>query len=385
MKIGIVSPGGFDPSGRERVIPVFLALVERLARRHDVHVYTLYGPAGEAAYALRGATVHHLGRVQRGPNRAVSRTVRAGVAALMRDHGEERFDLIHGLWASESGLIAALAARLLRIPSVVTVAGGELVALPEIGYGGHLYPRTRWMIGTVLRMATGVTCASRYVLDSLSRHRPDARLLPLGADSEVFSARLFAPDGPPWRLIHVASLNRVKDQPTLLRAFRRILEDEPDALLDVVGEDTLSGEIQRQASGLDVQGSVAFHGFVPSERIGEMLRRSHLLLHTSRFESGPMVFLEAALSGIPTVGTSVGLIDDLAGEAALAVPVGDDTTLAAAALFLLHDPECRAEVARRARAWALAHDADWTAAQLDSLYVELVERRTAVMRVSTAR
>lgn len=41
MKLALVVPGGVDRSGEFRVIPVLLALVERLARAHDVHVFAL--------------------------------------------------------------------------------------------------------------------------------------------------------------------------------------------------------------------------------------------------------------------------------------------------------------------------------------------------------
>ena len=41
MRIGLVVSGGVDRSGRERVTPSLLWLVERLARRHDVHVFVL--------------------------------------------------------------------------------------------------------------------------------------------------------------------------------------------------------------------------------------------------------------------------------------------------------------------------------------------------------
>src|SRR5579884_2382102 len=57
MKIALVTPGGFDRSGRERVIPVFLWLVERLSRRHEVHVYTLNQYPYPDTYPLLGATV----------------------------------------------------------------------------------------------------------------------------------------------------------------------------------------------------------------------------------------------------------------------------------------------------------------------------------------
>src|SRR5580704_2713895 len=124
MKIGIVTPGGFDRSGRERVIPALLWLVERLTRRHEVHVYTLYQYPQPDEYRLLGATVHNLGYRRQSPNPG---QIAHALHALRHEHRQRRFDVLHGLWATESGLIAALFGRLERIPSVVTVMCGELV------------------------------------------------------------------------------------------------------------------------------------------------------------------------------------------------------------------------------------------------------------------
>ena len=52
MRIGLVVAGGFDPSGRERVIPSLVWLVERLARRHAVHVFVLRYFEEPRTYAL---------------------------------------------------------------------------------------------------------------------------------------------------------------------------------------------------------------------------------------------------------------------------------------------------------------------------------------------
>jgi glycosyltransferase involved in cell wall biosynthesis len=179
------------------------------------------------------------------------------------------------------------------------------------------------------------------------------------------------PPRPPWRLLHIANLNRVKDQPTLLHAFREIRTAEPDARLDIVGADTLDGEIQRLAGDLGLNPFVTFHDFQPGDVVAGMLQRSHLLLHSSRHEAGPLVFLEAAACAVPTVGTAVGHIDDLAPSAAVAVRVGDYRAMAQAALALLHDDACREALGQRALEFARAYDADWTAAQFESLYAEV--------------
>ena len=41
MKIAVVLPGGVGSLGRGALIPAFLALIERLARCHEIHVFAL--------------------------------------------------------------------------------------------------------------------------------------------------------------------------------------------------------------------------------------------------------------------------------------------------------------------------------------------------------
>src|ERR1051326_6257349 len=112
MKIGIMTPGGFDESGRERVIPVFLWLVERLARRHDVHVIALNQYREPRQYPLVGATVHNIG--YRDENTRILGQSASVLRLLGREHRTRRFDVLHGLWAKHEGLMAAVFGRLLR-------------------------------------------------------------------------------------------------------------------------------------------------------------------------------------------------------------------------------------------------------------------------------
>ena len=60
MKIALVTPGGLDRSGRERVMPALLWLVERLARNHDVKGVTLHQYPDFCRYALLGAEIVNL-------------------------------------------------------------------------------------------------------------------------------------------------------------------------------------------------------------------------------------------------------------------------------------------------------------------------------------
>ncbi len=371
MKLVLIVPGGFDPSGRERVIPALLWLVERLALRHEVHVCVINGARGPATYRLAGATIHDLGAIGAGPpGWRMARLWPRLVHTLAPAARSGRIDAVHGFWAGTSGVLAGLVGKRFGAPVVLSIGGGELVWLPEAGYGGQGSWRSRAQARLALRLADVVTGGSRHALRPLDG-RPPARWVPLGVDLTCFDAPVERPAGPPWRLVHVASINRVKDQATLLRALRAIVDCEPAVWLDWAGEDTLAGAMQRRCDELGLASHVWFHGFQPGDAVAELYRAAHVHLLSSRHESQAVVVGEAAASGVPTVGTAVGIVPELAPAAAVAVPVGDAGALAAGALALLHDPARRELIGRAAQGWARRHDADWTATEFERIYAEV--------------
>jgi glycosyltransferase involved in cell wall biosynthesis len=378
MRIAIVTPGGFDRTGIEKTIPVFNWIVERLAASQEVHVFTLYQEPNACVFPLLGATIHNVGR---NPGRlSGTRTAWGAVRKILRLHRSAPFEVVHGLWAGETGMAAVVAARLLRIPSIVSVLGAEVANLPEIGYGAQIHWTGRARVRAVVRSADAVFANSRFVARRLGAIRQDVRTIYMGVDLARFPPASAPPTGPPWRLLHVASLNRVKDQPTLLRAMRRIREAEPATTLDIVGEDTLGGAIPRLARDLGFADAVTFHGFQPSPVVAEMMRRSHLLLHSSLHETGPVTLVEAAAAGVPVVGTSVGMIDDLRGQICVGVGVGDAEALASAAIELLRNPSGYADLRQRALAWSAENSVDRTTDEWLSVYNGLISMRAAGRR-----
>ena len=364
MRIALVVPGGVDRSGEYRVIPVLLALISRLARQNDVHVYALNQEIEESAWSLGGATIHNFG-----PRRSRVRAIRAICTA----HRESRFDLIQAIWSGACGMVAVAAARLLGIPSAVHIAGGELVAVKDIGYGGRLTWKGRVREALVLRGASAITAASAPILASLSELGLRAERLPLGIDLKSWPARqpVRRRDVRPAKLIHVASLNRVKDQPTLLNALASLMASGLSFEMEVVGEDTLGGEIQSLSARLGLSDAVRFQGFLTQRQLRPLLETADLLIMSSRHEAGPVVMLEAAAVGVPTVGTAVGHIAEWAPYAATAVPVGDCAGLAAAIRDLLTDEDKRLRIASEALNRSVGEDADNTAQRFQALYARL--------------
>lgn len=364
MKLALVLPGGVDRSGEFRVIPVVLALIERLARTHEVHVFALRQEASTGRWQLVGATIHNIGD---------GWTRLRAIAAIRAEHRRAPFDVIHAIFSGSCSLVAVVAAKLLGLPSLVHIAGGELVALHGIGYGGRRQWKGRLREAVVLRAADAVTAASAPIIDSLQALGLNALRVPLGVD-----LRAWPPAAPRWRgekparLIHVASLNRVKDQHTLLQALAVLAKAGLDFRMDIVGVDTLRGEIERLATQLGLDRHVRFLGFRTQRELRPMIESSHLLVMSSLHEAGPVVLLEAAVAGVPTVGTAVGHLAEWAPSAALAVPVGDGAALAEAIAQVLADEELRLRLAYTAQRRAIAEDADCTARAFQTLYLQLM-------------
>jgi glycosyltransferase involved in cell wall biosynthesis len=352
-------------------VPVFLSLIERLARRHRFHVFVLDYYPEPCTYNLLGATVRDLGRPAR-----IRATRRYQIAQRLRTafRTGQRFDVVHAYWGMPAGVVAARVAPEFRYPLVLTLDSGELVRLDDIGYGLQRRWLDRRSIDHAIRISAAVTVPTHYMADLMKPGRTPA-IIPVGVDTSLFPSASHA-EGPPWRLLRVGSINRVKDYGTLLHALAAVVRRVGDVHLDVAGEDTLNGEMARLAARIGVDTHVTFHGALDIARVAALYGRAHLNVVSSRHESANVTLLEAAAAGVPTVGTRVGYLADLHPEAALAVPTSDPRALADAIVALLHDPRRRRDLASRASAFAHAHDADWTAGAFEQVY-ESVQNRNS--------
>jgi len=99
-----------------------------------------------------------------------------------------------------------------------------------------------------------------------------------------------------------------------------------------------------------------------------VIERADLMVVSSRHEGVPIASLEAAVAGVPTVGTAVGQIADWAPNAAIAVPIGDPGALAEAIRRLADDEDERLRLAANAQAFAVEHDSDAFVAEMRLLY-----------------
>ena len=368
-RIAIFSHGGVAQPGSTQDVPALAGLIRRLSELFDITVYIPVKSDGYTAQFECGrGTVTFVNARHDGGTPAIAARM---VAAFRRDHGIRPFSLVHGFWALPGGIAAAIAGSFFRLPSIVSILGGEAADLPAIRYGnmrGRL-PRasTLW----TCRTASALVALTRFQVERLRSHgftrTEGVRVIPFGAESHFFGCSAAKPLPPPVNLLHVANINSVKDQGTMLRALKRI-SAQVECRLRIVGEDTLGGSLRRLASSMGIAHLVTFAGFVPHGELPAYYDWAHLLIHSSLYEGEGVVFAEASAAGVPICGTRVGLLSDLGDSIALTVEPGDDDALAGGVLALLGDPMRMERLRTGARAWSGGHDAGWTASQYAQLY-----------------
>lgn len=361
MKVAILLHGGVDRSGEHRVVHVFLWLLERLARHHEVHVFSFNQEPEPGEWDLVGTRVHNVGTT-RGWRRRL-------FTSFAAEHRKSTFHLIHAIF-NWGGTYGALLGARHRIPVLYYAEGGDLVGLTDIGYGVRCTARGRIAQRAAIRGATKVTVPSVYMQRLAADLGISAEVVPVGVALDRWPPSPPRPRDPtrPTRLLHVGDLRPVKGQDVLLAAANLLHERGIDFELDIAGLDTMSGALQRSPHALALGNKIRFHGHTERDALRTLMLHADILLVSSRHEGGPIVLLEAALAGVPAVGTAVGHVAEWAPHAAVAVPIGDAEALARETASLLADDERRMTMAYEAQRRAISFDADFTAASFERIY-----------------
>ena len=308
-------------------------LLERLvghARRVRFEVVTLASP-GAAEW-----------------DRAQAFAVRRVPAAWKRQGSIARLNLAALDHARRTRPDVVLAGHIVTAPAAIAIA--RTLGIPYAVYLYALEVRERARLaGMATRHAAAVIAISRYTA-SLAREvgAPQERLhvIPPGVDL------LPSPKGPrggePPRVLTVARLqDRYKGHDVMVRALPLIRARVPQAEWVVIGDGRLRAEIERLAAANGASPAVRLCGSVPDAERDGWYERSHVFAMPSRLPPGSagegfgIVYLEAAVRGVPSVAGNVGgALDAIRdGETGLLVDPSSHVAVADAVAGLLEDPE----------------------------------------------
>lgn len=358
--VAVIIPGGIGTGQNNLGVPVLERLVKLLARDFDITVFSLFQVNDN--YVPDGFELISIGA--RNP---ILRILKFLVDFRKR-HRAKSFQAVHGFWVLPGGMLAVLTGKLFSIRSIVSVLGGDAIALPEIGYGQLRNPLSRRLTFLTLKYADEVNALTDYLVNNLRTAgftRDDIRIIPWGIDTKMFSFREKKLQNP-VRFLHIGNLHPVKDQETLLRTFA-LISTKVESTLTIIGEGDLKPKILSLINELQLQDKVIVLNPLPYEQLPGHYHDADILLHTSLSEGQCEVVTEAMSAGVLVCGTKVGLMYDLP-DCCVSAFVGDYEELANCLVHVTADYEAFSAIRNRAYLWSLDHSIDWTKDRLSELY-----------------
>ena len=177
-------------------------------------------------------------------------------------------------------------------------------------------------------------------------------------------------DGPPI-ILSAGRLARVKDFPTLLRAFRQVSRNR-DVRLIILGEGSWRRRLEKMICKMDMEKIVSLPGWVSNPYA--FMSRSSLFVLSSKYEGLPGVLIQALACGCPCVSTNCPsgpseILDD--GRFGPLVPVGNVPALAAVMERVLDSPPKKETLLARANEFSLDASVDL----YERMIVDLVRER----------
>lgn len=235
-------------------------------------------------------------------------------------------EIVHSFYYTDS-LAASLRRRNNKFRTILQLHG---VAVPGVSCHRFLPPEA-YMLGEAFRRADATVTCSRFIAAQMEAiYGVKARIISSAVDIDAWTLG----DGPPGdRPVILAAADftvRRKGVRPLVRAFSRVREVHPGAILQLSGRMTkeLESELRALAGAATCEG-IEFLGMGEPGDLPRLYRQASLLALPAMFEPSGGSMMEALASGAPVVAAGHGgLPEYLEPEVSVLVdPLGDGEEL----------------------------------------------------------
>jgi teichuronic acid biosynthesis glycosyltransferase TuaC len=266
-------------------------------------------------------------------------------------HGVHPIDVIHAHAALPCGEAAAILARRLSIPFVVTVHG--LDVFNTCFLDGVAAAWRRKVSVDVYSTARTVLCISgrvQEVLKTGTAAEIRSMVLYNGVDPDLFSPAAGSQDLDQEILV-VGNLLRSKGQELVLKAFGNLRLAFPKLRCRIVGEGPDRSYLEGLAQNLGISERIHFAGLLRRSEVAAAMQRCSIFVLPSSNEGLGCVYLEAMSCGKPVIGCRGQGIDEVIkhGENGWLVPANSLEELMGGVATLLGSSELRARMGSMAR------------------------------------
>lgn len=183
-----------------------------------------------------------------------------------------------------------------------------------------------------------VASVSKASKNDLLLHFPflkdKTEVIPIGLEKTTIRASFNFPENKK-NIIHVGGFSFEKNHKGLIRIFKKVLSQNGNVILHLVGDGPLRDSIEKEVSLQNLQDKVKFYGFI--ENALPMISKADVLVLPSIIEGLPGVLLEAMYCKTPVIANNIGGISEIVNaDTGILVEKGNENEFSKAIIQVLN-------------------------------------------------
>lgn len=263
-----------------------------------------------------------------------------------------RFDKIVYSYSSAHWIIwwtFAKIANLFKIPYVVVIHYGKIPPLEKVGAYRYFFSSAEKVIAVSNNIKLnfddkyGICCEVIPPLVPFEESKIEK-----GKLREMYHIQLNA-----TVICQVGSIKGMKNPDTVLKAINMMNKDEVEKFnLHIVyaGTGEMIDSLKQMAREYGLIERVHFLGFIPKERVNQVMKLSDIYIIASDFEGTSVSLLEAMYNEMPIIASNVpGIKDTITPNECLMFPVKDAETLKKIIITMLNDVSFSSRLSKNAK------------------------------------
>ncbi|AHF81405.1 glycosyltransferase [Thermococcus paralvinellae] len=252
-----------------------------------------------------------------------------GFRKLLKEGWKPDIIHAHGFYA---GIYAVILSKIYDIPLVVTEH-----------WSGFPKKELSWIdiieARVVFSNATVIITPTHYLKKAIMDYgmHNNFQVVPNPINSRIFYSKKFSRKRTRQkRLLFVGRVVPQKGIIYLIYAIRDILQVRKDILLEIIGHGPYKEECERVIKSLGIEEFIKFLGLKPQKEVARYMRRAHIYIQPSEYETFGMTFFESLSCGTPVIGTRIpALKENINNILGILVPPRDTQSLKNAILYML--------------------------------------------------
>lgn len=212
------------------------------------------------------------------------------------------YDVIHYHFSVPTGLLTFFHTK--KVPIAITLHGIDVPNFHEDEF--PLFQKvTKPFNKRIIKKANRVIAVSNNLKEKALETFKDKNIDVIyhGVDTKKFYKKNVKKKNDKVNFICVCRLVKFKRVDILIEAFKMFVDKANiDAHLTIVGTGYMEEELKELTAKLDLNQHVTFSGYVPNEKLVDVLNEADIFVLPSVHDSFGIVFVEAMACGLPCIG-----------------------------------------------------------------------------------